>query len=615
MFGSWPVAGRSMSSSCRLRLSLSEVRAAVSWRCRWCWIDRWRRGGSTLITSDEVTRSLTGRVLTDSIDGVVTPAWTYTYDGVGRLTNAVGSGHNYLYGYAATGGCGVNTAAGSNSNRTSLVDNAVAVASYCYDNADRLTSTTQPGYTAPVVYDGHGNTTEIAGQAMTFDAADRHLGTYLPNVASPSTSVVYQRDATDRIVARTATVNTSSTLIPAFRAQASSSTPGGSGATSVSVSRPTGTVVGDVLIAVLTVDSGTTPVITAPSGWTLITDAVAGTNVRTVSWWHTAAVGDPASWTWTTAASKSMAAAVVAYSGVDTISPVVVSGVANHTTNTTLHVAPSVISTVAGGVHVAVAGVSNTTTTTPAAGLTERVDRSATSSNGVTLHIGDRIQSGTGATGTATITSAANGRGAMQTLVLRPGTLVNTTVTAHRYSYSAGGDTGDVVLDTSNLVIERSFSLPGGVIVTDRGPTGDVWSYPNIHGDTQATANSTGIKQGVTLTYDPYGNALAGVVDNQAGERVASSTSSIVHGWRPWAGPRISTDRPDPGWNPITRASIRSDPGFLCVCQAAISWPSGLAGRRRSSAIIMRQMWLASRRLRHRMASLRVLPSAIFLSK
>jgi hypothetical protein len=37
--------------------------------------------------------------------------------------------------------------------------------------------------------------------------------------------------------------------------------------------------------------------------------------------------------------------------------------------------------------------------------------------------------------------------------------------------------------------------------------------------------------------------------------------------------------------------------------------------RRRSSAIIIRQMWLANRRLRHRMASLQVLPSAIFLSK
>ncbi len=60
----------------------------------------------------------------------------------------------------------------------------------------------------------------------------------------------------------------------------------------------------------------------------------------------------------------------------------------------------------------------------------------------------------------------------------------------------------------------------------------------------------------------------------------------------------------------LANASTGSD-----VCQAAISVSVTIVARRRSSAIIMRQMWLASRRLRHLMASLRVLPSAIFLSK
>ena len=64
-------------------------------------------------------------------------------DGVGRLTRAVGSGHDFQYGYAASGGCGVNTAAGNNSNRTSLTDNGSTVGSYCYDNTDRLTSATR----------------------------------------------------------------------------------------------------------------------------------------------------------------------------------------------------------------------------------------------------------------------------------------------------------------------------------------------------------------------------------------------------------------------------------------------------------------------------------------
>jgi len=45
---------------------------------------------------------------------------------------------------------------------------------------------------------------------------------------------------------------------------------------------------------------------------------------------------------------------------------------------------------------------------------------------------------------------------------------------------------------------------------------GDVWSYPNVHGDVIATANAAGAKQGATLSYDPFGQAAA-LPDNSAG--------------------------------------------------------------------------------------------------
>jgi hypothetical protein len=66
------------------------------------------------------------------------------------------------------------------------------------------------------------------------------------------------------------------------------------------------------------------------------------------------------------------------------------------------------------------------------------------------------------------------------------------------------------------MVLERTISLPGGVVVSKRSG-GDVWSYPNVHGDVQAVANGVGVKQGSTLRYDPFGNLEAGVVDNQVG--------------------------------------------------------------------------------------------------
>src|SRR5262249_55742814 len=55
-----------------------------------------------------------------------------------------------------------------------------------------------------------------------------------------------------------------------------------------------------------------------------------------------------------------------------------------------------------------------------------------------------------------------------------------------RYASSGDGDTPDLTLDGSGNVIERTMSLPGGVLYTDRGgndATVDVWGYPNIHGD------------------------------------------------------------------------------------------------------------------------------------
>jgi YD repeat-containing protein len=86
-----------------------------------------------------------------------------------------------------------------------------------------------------------------------------------------------------------------------------------------------------------------------------------------------------------------------------------------------------------------------------------------------------------------------------------------------RYGYSDGGDTPDFTLDANNNVIERTIGVLGGVLLTKRG-TGATWSYPNVHGDVMATADATGAKQGSTISYDPYGQALGDLPDNSAGK-------------------------------------------------------------------------------------------------
>jgi hypothetical protein len=52
----------------------------------------------------------------------------------------------------------------------------ISTYSSCYDLADKLTSTSEPGYTGTIAYDTHGNATTIAGETHSYDATDRHHG-------------------------------------------------------------------------------------------------------------------------------------------------------------------------------------------------------------------------------------------------------------------------------------------------------------------------------------------------------------------------------------------------------------------------------------------------------
>ena len=170
--------------------------------------------------TDRVVRSQSGRVLTDTVsDGSATSSSSYSYDGAGRLVKASIPGHELSYEFAATGGCGVSARAGLNGNRTAAKDvftsagvTTTSSTAYCYDSADRLTATTVTDPVAganPVAgtnlsqqagtlaYDARGNTTTLADQTLTYDASNRHASTTVAG-----TTVAYQRDASDRIVAR-----------------------------------------------------------------------------------------------------------------------------------------------------------------------------------------------------------------------------------------------------------------------------------------------------------------------------------------------------------------------------------------------------------------------------
>ncbi len=186
----------------------------------------WTFPGSQNAVSDALVRSQSGRILQDTLtDGSTPSTSTYSYDTAGRLVTAVIPNHTLSYGFG-TASCG-STNAGNNGNRVSQSDVYTAPGSssptstttigYCYDNADRMTSTTvsgapagaesvlgvnlvSTGATPNLVYDARGNTTTLADQTIGYDQSDRHIST-----TTAGTKVSYLRDVTGRIVARTVT--------------------------------------------------------------------------------------------------------------------------------------------------------------------------------------------------------------------------------------------------------------------------------------------------------------------------------------------------------------------------------------------------------------------------
>jgi large repetitive protein len=173
--------------------------------------------------TDQAIRSQSGKVisLTETDDWYrINETSNYTYDAAGRLTAASIPHHEFAYAYDGTGGCGLNTAAGKNGNRTGYTDSldggVPTTTTYCYDNADRLTGTAVSGAVAGaegvagtglgstnLIYDQRGNTTTLADQTITYDQSDRHTST----TTVAGSTVAYIRDVTDRIVARSVTTN------------------------------------------------------------------------------------------------------------------------------------------------------------------------------------------------------------------------------------------------------------------------------------------------------------------------------------------------------------------------------------------------------------------------
>lgn len=160
---------------------------------------------SFIVNSQTYTDTIERYVSGDIKQGVENGATKqYAYDNAGRLTSATIGGNVFAYEFGApdascSGLPGYNANTAKNGNRTKSSVNG-QVATYCYDIADRLISSSDPTLT-DAQYDAHGNTVSLGDAAhkteFGYDASDRNV-----SIKANGKETLFTRDSQDRIVGR-----------------------------------------------------------------------------------------------------------------------------------------------------------------------------------------------------------------------------------------------------------------------------------------------------------------------------------------------------------------------------------------------------------------------------
>jgi hypothetical protein len=89
----------------------------------------------------------------------------------------------------------------------------------------------------------------------------------------------------------------------------------------VTIVKPTGTAVGDVLVACVALNGGGVAANGAPAGWSTIATVTGSTNPRVYGYYRVAGSAEPATYTWTLTSSVKNAGGIARYSGVDPAQP------------------------------------------------------------------------------------------------------------------------------------------------------------------------------------------------------------------------------------------------------------------------------------------------------
>jgi RHS repeat-associated protein len=371
---------------------------------------------------------------------------------------------------------------------------------YAYANAARpfaVSSIATPYGTDSYTYDPVGNRT-------SFTDAD-------------GPDATYAWDTTGRLTraGQTANLPVSS---PTHRATTQTST-GTPASTSLTLTRPAGTVAGDVLVA--SIVTSTAAAITAPTGWVQAARK-STTGTTTTVYARTATGSDPSNWVFTFATSTRAAGGLSAYTGADPTSPIEdVATNTNTSPTVTVQVSQSVDTVGPNRTLITITGTATGTTTTPHAGMTERADTATTNATGnVTVHTADQAIAVAGTTGTRTATSATPARSTTVTIALTAEQVTSNLHDIDRQRVLRKDPNGDVTLYIAGLIELRRVNTTatvtstryyniGATNVASQTGSNLTWILGDVQGSVSTTITNTATPAVAQQYYSPYGNTRA----------------------------------------------------------------------------------------------------------
>jgi len=311
----------------------------------------------------------------------------------------------------------------------------------------------------------------------------------------------------------------------AFRSSATTVS-GTTGSTSLTVSVPAGVQNGDFMFATISLrDTGSGALMGTPAaGWTALRAMMDGTFTRVYTYWRIAS-SEPASYTWTFNIKTRSTASIVAYSGVDNASPVIVDDFVTQPSFTDTYVTPSITTTVNNAMIVttfSVGGASSGLSINPPAGMTERYDIVIGNTSVQTQESADAVQAVAGATGQKTATASISGNvaaGVAHIMALRPAggtpSCTVTTTVKKTTPIKLRSSTTKALVSGTSLVMDT----PAGVQLNDLMFV--------VIGWTSGTATITGVPAGWTLT-SSNGASLTSVFTYR---RIAGASEPATYTW------------------------------------------------------------------------------------